>query len=103
MVPEKESILSTSCLIYLGITQHLFKEEYENTKSVNRSKMDNAMTKSKRTKEQIMIYKTQRKKDRVTLTTLATGGEFGCSTRVTNCCSTSVTGRVTLVTKTNIG
>ena len=38
------------------------QKEYENTKSVNRSKMDNAMTKSKRTKEQIMIYKTQRKK-----------------------------------------
>jgi hypothetical protein len=49
------------------------QKEYENTKSVNRSKMD----KSKKTKEQIMIYKTQRKKDRVTLTTLATGGEFG--------------------------
>ena len=42
------------------------QKEYENTKYVNRSKMDNAMTKNKRTKEQIMIYKTQRKKDRVT-------------------------------------
>jgi hypothetical protein len=48
MVLEKESILSISCLVYLGITQHLFKEEYENTKSINRSRMDNAMTKSKR-------------------------------------------------------
>ena len=66
MVLEKENILSISCFIYLRITQHLFKEEYENTKSVNRSKMDNAMTKNKRTKEQIMIYKTQGKKDRVT-------------------------------------
>ena len=52
------------------------QKEYENTKSVNRSKMDNAMTKSKRTKEQIMIYKTQRKKDRVALTILSTGGEL---------------------------
>jgi hypothetical protein len=45
MVLEKESILSTSCWIYLGITHNVFKEEYANTESANRSKMDNTKVK----------------------------------------------------------
>jgi hypothetical protein len=41
------------------------------------------------------IYKT---KDRVTRTPLKTGGELGCSGRVSSACSTSDTRRVNLVT-----
>ena len=47
MALEKESILSLSCCIYLGKTQNLFKEESKNSKSINRSRMDKVMTKSK--------------------------------------------------------
>ena len=96
MVLEKEIILSISCWIYLGITHNLFKEESENTKSVNRRRMDNPMTKSKRTKEKIMIYKTlPKEKDRATRTPLETGGELGSSR---SSCSTSDTRLVIIVT-----
>ena len=63
MVLEKESILSTSCWIYLGITHNLFKEEYANTESANRSKMDNTKVKDNEIKYDIQNPK---KKDRAT-------------------------------------
>ena len=41
---------------------------------------------------------THKTKDRVTLTTLKTGGELMCSGRISSSCSTSGTRRVNLVT-----
>jgi len=41
---------------------------------------------------------TQKSKDRATRTPLKTGGELGCSQRVSSSCSTCSTHRVTLVT-----
>jgi hypothetical protein len=60
------------------------------------------MAKRKRTKGQKTIYKTYfciyKTKDRVTRTSLITGGELRCSGRVNSSCSTSGTRRVNLVT-----
>jgi len=53
------------------------------------------MTKRKRTKGHATIY-THKTKDRVTRTSLKTGGELRCSGRVNSSCSTSGTCRVSL-------
>ena len=54
---------------------------------------DNTMAKRKRRKGPTTIYKTN---DWVTQTPLKTGGELGCSGRVSSSCSTSGTSRVNL-------
>ena len=64
------------------------------------------MAKRKSTKGQTTIYKlkhTHKAKDRVTRAPLKTGGELGCSGRVSMSCSTSGTRRVNLVTNPVIG
>ena len=49
------------------------------------------MTTRKRTKGQRSTKHTHKTKDRVTRTSLKTGGEFRCSGRVSSSCSTSAT------------
>ena len=69
------------------------------SESVYRRKTDNTLAKRKSTKGQTTIYKhTPKTKDRVTRTSLKTGGELRCSGKVDSSCSTSDTQRVNLVT-----
>jgi hypothetical protein len=55
------------------------------------------MTKIQKDKQRSTKH-THKTKDRVTRTSLKTGGELGCSRRVISSCSTSGTRRVNLVT-----
>ena len=74
----------------------LKQEELENAKGVIR-RTDNAMAKRKRTNNDLQII-TQKNKDRATRTPLKTWGELRSSGRISRCCSTCDTHRVTLVT-----
>ena len=74
----------------------LMQEELENAKGVIR-RTDNAMAKRKRTNNNLQII-TQKNKDRATRTPLKTWGELRSSGRISRCCPTCDTHRVTLVT-----
>jgi hypothetical protein len=62
-----------------------------------RRRTDNTMAKRKSTKQRSTKH-TNKTKNRATRTPLKTGGELGCSGRVSSSCSASGTRRVNLVT-----
>ena len=92
------------CFQLFNCLRWLFEEESEDTKRGNQNPYIKEEQTTQWPKEKLQkdkqrstkhIYKT---KDRVTRTPLKTGGELGCSGRVSSSCSTSDIRRVNLVT-----
>ena len=82
----------------------IIHEEFEDTKGVIRiciskkNRQHNDQKKTVQKDKQRSTKHTHKTTDRVTRTTLKTGGELRCSGRVSSSCSTSDTRRVNLVT-----
>ena len=74
------------------------KEEFEDTKGAIRIRISKNRQHNVQQDKQRSTKHTYKTKDRVTRTSLKTGGELRCSGRVSSSCSTSGTCRVNLVT-----
>ena len=104
MMFEIEGITPVLCWIYLGKTH----KRIENTKGVikihksMKGRQHNCQKKKDKGTKSDLQNTTQKTKDRTMQNPLNIGDELRCSGRIRSSCSTSTTGRVTLVTKLDL-